>query len=70
MGMTDRAYILMRTIEPQLAIAENNGMHEIWMTTGFVHEIVDVLKEQEAIIEQYHKADTFLEAHGWKWEGR
>jgi len=28
------------------------------------------LKEQEAIIEQYHKADTFLEAHGWKWEGR
>ena len=29
-----------------------------------------MLKEQEAIIEQYHKADTFLEAHGWKWEGR
>jgi len=29
-----------------------------------------LLKEQEAIIEQYHKADIFLEAHGWKWEGR
>ena len=45
--MSDRAYILMRTIEPQLEIAENNGMHEVWMTTGFVREIVDVLKEQE-----------------------
>ena len=31
---------------------------------------IDLLTEQGAIIEQYHKADTFLEAHGWKWEGR
>ena len=30
----------------------------------------ELLKEQEAVIEQYHKADTFLEAHGWSWEGR
>lgn len=30
----------------------------------------ELLKEQEAIIEQYHKADTFLETHGWTWEGR
>ena len=27
-----------------------------------------LLKEQEAIIEQYHKADGFLDIHGWKWE--
>ena len=28
------------------------------------------LKEQERIIKQYQKADGFLFAHGWKWEGR
>ena len=28
----------------------------------------NLLKEQEAVIEQYRKADTFLEAHGWKWQ--
>lgn len=33
-------------------------------------DTITMLKEQEAIIEQYHKADIFLEAHGWKWEGR
>ena len=29
-----------------------------------------LLNEQEEIIEQYHRADGFLAAHGWKWEGR
>ena len=28
---------------------------------------ITLLKEQERIIKQYHKADTFLETHGWKW---
>ena len=31
---------------------------------------IECLKEQEAVIEQYHKADGFLAIHGWKWEGR
>ena len=35
-----------------------------------MRDALELLKEQEAIIEQYHKADVFLEAHGWKWEGR
>ena len=35
-----------------------------------MEDALALLKEQEAIIEQYHKADVFLEAHGWKWEGR
>ena len=30
----------------------------------------ELLKEQEAIIEQYRRADVFLATHGWKWEGR
>ena len=29
-----------------------------------------LLKDQEAIIEQYRRTDGFLAAHGWKWEGR
>ena len=28
---------------------------------------IALLKEQERIIKQYHKADIFLETHGWKW---
>lgn len=31
---------------------------------------LELLKEQESIIEQYRRADGFLAAHGWKWEGR
>lgn len=33
-----------------------------------VRDAIALLKEQEEIIKQYHKVDTFLEAHGWKWE--
>ena len=31
-------------------------------------DAIELLKEQQAVIEKYHKADSFLEAHGWKWE--
>lgn len=35
----------------------------------FLHsDVIELLKEQRAVIEKYHKADNFLEAHGWKWE--
>lgn len=27
-----------------------------------------MLKEQEKIINEYHKADAFLSAHGWEWK--
>lgn len=33
-------------------------------------DLLALLKEQERIIKQYQKADGFLFAHGWKWEGR
>ena len=33
-------------------------------------DALDLLKEQERIIKQYQKADGFLFAHGWKWEGQ
>lgn len=27
-----------------------------------------LIREQRKIIDQYHKADTFLNVHGWNWE--
>ena len=27
-----------------------------------------LLKEQAAVIDRYHKADAFLDVHGWRWE--
>lgn len=39
-------------------------------TNVLAGEALALLKDQEAIIEQYHKADGFLAVHGWKWEGR
>ena len=31
-------------------------------------DALELLKEQQKIIEQYHKADGFLDVHGWKWD--
>lgn len=31
-------------------------------------DALELLKEQQEVIEKYHKADGLLEAHGWKWE--
>jgi hypothetical protein len=33
-------------------------------------DALTLIEEQEAIIEQYHRADGFLAVHGWKWEER
>ena len=34
----------------------------------YINDVLILLKEKDGIIERYHKADTFLNAHGWKWE--
>ena len=33
-----------------------------------VKDAIELLKEQQEVIEKYHKADGLFEAHGWKWE--
>ena len=33
-----------------------------------LRDALALLKEQDAIIDQYRRADGFLAAHGWKWE--
>ena len=30
-------------------------------------DVANRLEEQQKIIERYHKADSFLIAHGWNW---
>ena len=37
---------------------------------SIIDNALALMKEQEAIIEQYRRADGFLAVHGWKWEGR
>ena len=59
---------VVEMLEKKLATAEENGLNPMWVTCNALREIIALIKEQETIIEQYHKADTFLESHGWKWE--
>ena len=35
-----------------------------------MEDALALVKKQNDIIEKYHRADGFLDAHGWKWEGR
>ena len=46
--MTDRAYIVSRTLEHKIAIAENNNQNTLIVTLDVLKEILALLKEQEA----------------------
>lgn len=46
--MTDRAYIVSRTLENKIAIAENNNQNTLFVTLDVLKEILALLKEQEA----------------------
>lgn len=54
--MTDRAYIVSRTLEHKIAIAENNDQNTLWVTLDVLKEILALLKEQEAEIRQLRLA--------------
>lgn len=43
----------------------NQGVFSDW--EQILLDAVAIIIEQEEVIEQYHKADSFLDAHGWKW---
>ena len=47
--MTDRAYIVSRTLEHKIAIAENNNQNTLIVTLDVLKEILALLKEQEAV---------------------
>ena len=44
------------------------GKGGVTLSTTFMEHLLEIVKEQQKVIEKYHKADSFLEAHGWKWE--
>ena len=46
-GMSDRAYIVSRTLENKIAIAENNDQNTLIVTLDVLKEILALLKEQE-----------------------
>lgn len=35
------------------------------LSSSMFHEMCELLKEQESLLEEYHKADGFLTLHGW-----
>ena len=43
------------------------GVHAREERKRITGDALALLKEQQEIIEQYHRADTFLDVHGWKW---
>ena len=47
--MTDRAYIVSRTLENKIAIAENNDQNTLIVTLDVLKTILDLLKEQETV---------------------
>lgn len=36
-------------------------------TEQLVRDALELLKEQDKIIAEYHEADIFLAVHGWRW---
>lgn len=41
----------------------HGGRNEILLRDAY-----ELTKSQKEQLDKYHKADVFLEAHGWKWE--
>ena len=48
--MTDRAYIVSRTLETKIAMAENNGNNALIVTLDVLKEILVSLKEQDELL--------------------
>ena len=71
--MTDRAYIIRRTLEDKIAIAENTDQNTMLVTLGVLKEILAILKEQEAVKPKITSAEQrcgncnkVIEMDGWK----
>ena len=60
--------------ELDITISDLNDISEILDNNGYggwcktLDKAVELLKEQKEIIDNYHKADTFLAVHGWQWK--
>ena len=59
--MTDRAYIISRTLEDKIVIAENNDQNTMFITLDVLKEILTLLKEQESTINELQNAYGYLQ---------
>ena len=59
--MTDRAYIVIRTLEDIIAIAENNDQNALFVTIDALKNILALLKEQEKRINELEEKLRLLE---------
>ena len=66
--MTDRAYIISRTLETKIAMAENNGNNALIVTLDVLKEILSLLKEQELPTELKQKMWNALYAEEDEYE--
>ena len=58
--MTDRAYIVSRTLENKIAIAENNDQNTLLVTLDVLKEILSILKEQQQQIWEFQDQAEYL----------
>lgn len=62
MTMLDRAYIISRTLELKIAIAENNDLNTLNVTLDVLKEILALLKEQEERITKFELEKSWDES--------
>ena len=51
--MTDRGYIVRRTLENKIIISEINNQDPMFVTLEVMKEILAILKDQQELIAQY-----------------
>ena len=70
--MTDRAYIISRTLENKIAIAENNDQNTLLVTLDVLKEILTLLKEQDAVVRciscTFYRSDGECSLHNGRWK--
>ena len=64
--MSDRAYIVSRTLENKIAIAENNDLNTVLVSLIMMKEILAILKDQKDTINELQNAYSYLQKQFFK----
>ena len=57
--MTEREYIIIRTLENKIAVAENNNQKILFVTREVMEELLSLVKEQEYMLRVKDKLFSF-----------
>lgn len=57
--MTEREYIIIRTLENKIAVAENNNQKILFVTREVMEELLSLVKEQEYRLRVKDKLSSF-----------